>query len=300
MLFERAVQSPHRIPPWKLPHRAAESEVEYRSRQNEQYFDDQVAENRDWWNRIGEKFKFGDARVLEFGCGHGALAIGVAEAGAADVLGVDLDEERVAFASRKVRDQYPELLGKIAFSTEDIRSLMPGEPFDYIVSKDTLEHVVEDLPGIADHLHRLLKPNGKLIVGFSPLYYSPFGDHGRLGLPGAWLHAVLPRRLVLKWTGSRKKESIGDIGQLGLNGLTPRGFRALFSVPAWRVLSLKYNGGCQRGYPRLMAVMSALRRVRVLEKYCTVSIYAVIQKTNHVSSLCETENSRELLHDQSN
>lgn len=266
-------RSPRPVPSWLLPRLAGESELDHRTRQNEQYFREQVVENQDWWKRIGQRFNFSNAKVLDLGCGHGALSISIAQAGASEVLGLDLASDLITYASGVVRQRYPGLAGKVHFACEDIRTLPQRGRYDYVVSKDTFEHV-DELQSVVNTIAVLLKPGGKLIVGFSPLYYSPFGDHGRLGLPrGTWLHAFLPERWLLSWASAKKGHRIEKISDLGLNKQTPAEFRSLFSASHWRVIILQYN----RGSRRLMPLMSALRKIPPLEKYFTVSIYAVFE-----------------------
>jgi len=202
------------------------------------------------------------------------MSISVAEAGASEVLGLDLDADRIAFASGVVRQRYPGLAGKVHFACQDILSLSQRHHYDYVLSKDSFEHI-DDLQSVVNSIAILLKPGGKLIVGFSPLYYSPFGDHGNLKLPRLWLHAVLPEKWLLRWVSAKERRRIGKISDLGLNQLTPVEFRSMFPASHWRIISLKYN----RGSRRFMPLMSALRKITPLEKYFTVNIYAVIEAT---------------------
>ena len=76
----------------------------------------------------------------------------------ATVVGVDLNSWRVNFATQLVQSRYPhwEIAGLTATPVED---LPRDEPFDYIVSKDTFEHV-DDLTGLVEALYQLLKPGG--------------------------------------------------------------------------------------------------------------------------------------------
>src|SRR4051812_37263082 len=114
---------PRRVPPWELPRLPGESESEHRDRRNEQYFYEQVSENQDWWKRLGERFDFRNSKVLELGCGHGALSVSIAQAGASEVLGLDIDEGVIEFASHKIRRQYPSLTSKVRLASWDIRTL---------------------------------------------------------------------------------------------------------------------------------------------------------------------------------
>ena len=47
-----------------------------------------------------------------------------------------------------------------------------------IVSKDTFEHT-QDLNSVMTRFYNLLNQNGKVYLGFGPLYNFYNGDHGR-------------------------------------------------------------------------------------------------------------------------
>lgn len=237
------------------------------------YFEHQLTEsNAEFWRRMGDIDLAGLA-VLDFGCGHGAMAIEAAGRGATRVLGVDLDEERIGFARSQLRGDYRRYAGIVDFACVDLAAVT--DAFDIVLTKDALEHI-EDLDGVLREIGRVLKPGGRLLAGFGPLYYSPFGDHGRFrgrkGMP--WLPVLLPERLLFalasRWLG-RPVRSATD---LGLNKLTPRQFRTLVQRQGWRVDAINYNQGSKP----LMFMMRWLRRVPAIEKYFTVSIYTVLKK----------------------
>jgi len=212
--------------------------------------------------------------VLDLGCGHGALSIRFAEHGAADVTGIDLDDERIDFARRNLASAFPQFGDRVEYLCQDVRDLSSYNSFDLIVSKDSFEHI-DDLSGILSHLYRLLKPGGCLAAGFSPLFYSPFGDHGRykVGLP--WLHALLPEALLMKWVSRVTGIKVTSSMDLGLNKLTASEFRRLFSRESdWSRVDIHYN----RGDRFLMPLFNIFRQVPFLEKYFTVSIYSIARK----------------------
>jgi 2-polyprenyl-3-methyl-5-hydroxy-6-metoxy-1,4-benzoquinol methylase len=269
----RGLRGTSPIRPWELPRLPDETEHEHQARMNEQYFNEQLQDNEEWWVRIGGSFDFSNRRVLDVGCGHGALAIRIAHGGASEVVGVDVDPGRIAFATKVLHERYPSLTNRVRFLCTDIRTIAERDYYDYVVSKDSFEHI-DDLSGvIASILAALRRPGGRLIVGFSPMYYSPLGDHGRLYLPPiVWLHAVLPERVALAYASFKQGRKINSISDLGLNKLTPKGLRSLFPDSTWKVVSLRYNRGC-----RLTWVLNVSRKLPWLEKYCTVSIYGVFE-----------------------
>lgn len=237
-----------------------------------QFFEGQAESNKEFWRRLGTTPPdWTGKRVLDVGCGHGALSIEMAEAGAS-VTGVDLDENLIAFANRNLAQRFPHLVGRVAFRVVDATSLSGDQPFDVIVCKDTFEHA-PDVASLLKTLGELLvRPEGLLYVGFSPLYYSPFGDHGRTGLKVPWAHAVLPRRAVYAAAARHNGHPVSSLLDIGLNGNTPEQFRAAFDNSGLRLLHIGYNRGDKRLLPLFEKVRTHFPR---LERFATVSIYAV-------------------------
>src|ERR1700693_840016 len=61
----------------------------------------------------------------------------------------------------------PALANKIQFACRGIETLEDGQRFDFVFSKDAFEHIL-DLEGTVSHIHRLLRPGGRLVIGTSP------------------------------------------------------------------------------------------------------------------------------------
>lgn len=237
------------------------------------YFDDQAARsNSEFWDRFGRRPQFARRRGLDVGCGHGAMSVEMAREGAT-VLGIDPAEELVDFARDNAARRFPELVEHLTFTTQAASEVEGDGEFDLAVSKDTFEHV-EDVPAMLRDLHRLLRPGGEVWVGFSPLYFSPRGDHERTGVRLPWAHAVLPESTVLRIASRREGAPVTSLTELGLNGLTPAAFRAAVAASGLEVESLAYN----RGAKLLLRALEGLRRVRPLEKFATVSIYAILRR----------------------
>jgi SAM-dependent methyltransferase len=236
------------------------------------YFDGQLEEsNPEFWSRCGGQPDISGKRVLEVGCGHGALSVDMARSGA-NVVGVDLNEWRVNFATELVQIRYPELASRLRFSATPVEDLPEGEPFDYIVSKDTFEHV-EDLGALLDSLHRLLRPGGFLIAGSTPLYWSPKGDHGRTGLRVPSLHAVLPPSIVLAAASRHKGFVVHSLSDIGMNGYTPQQYREVFNRSTFDQLKIEYNQG-----KRVARVLGCLRPIPGIEKYVTTGFYLMFRR----------------------
>lgn len=246
------------------------SEAEHRD-----YFQNQLLSTTEFWRRFGDRPDFRGKNVLDLGCGHGAMSIDAARGGAT-VLGVDLDADRVEFASRNVKERYPELRDQIEFRTVDLvadpESDLEGS-FDLVLSKDTFEHV-DDVGAMLSAIRDLLKHHGELWAGFSPLYWSPRGDHGRTGLRVPWAHAFLPQKLVLEAASRYSKKAVERLYDIGLNGMTSPEFFQFADDAGFEVTSVLYN----RGDKRFMETFSKLRTVPWLERYFTIGIYTVMRR----------------------
>jgi cyclopropane-fatty-acyl-phospholipid synthase len=102
------------------------------------------------------RLKPGD-RLLDIGCGWGALVCHAARHYGVDAVGVTLAEEQFEYAKEKVSRLGLE--NKVSIELRDY-SLVEGE-FDKIASVGMFEHVgVSNYPAYFQTIHRLLKPGG--------------------------------------------------------------------------------------------------------------------------------------------
>ncbi len=261
------------VVPWKIPQLPGETDSALIYRRSRAMFAYQRDSTDQFWGRIAPAPVVQGARVLDLGCGHGVLSVDLAQRGAIEVVGLDLDTDAISFASNYVPDEFPALSNKMRFVSHDIADLAGGERFDYVFSKDAFEHIL-DLQGVVGHIHRLLKPGGQLILGTSPLYYSAFGDHDLIGRRIPWLTA-LPEKPLFRFAAWKNRMTWRQASDAGLNKMTPAQFRSLFSPSSWHVEMIKYNVGMN---PKLASTFDALRKIPALEKYATVSIYAHLRK----------------------
>ena len=101
-------------------------------------------------------------RVLDIGCGSGYGSSILRAAGAAHVVGVDIDRRNVAYARRRFGSD------RISFQVGDAADVVLDDPFDVIVASNMLEHLVEIetvLPRIISFLGR----DGMLIAALPPI-----------------------------------------------------------------------------------------------------------------------------------
>lgn len=112
-----------------------------------------------------EAFRYLRGRVagrdlLDFGCGHGDVALAVAAVGARRVVGVDTDEQLVAAARARIpagRD--------VMFLTLDEFGEAELEPFDFVLLADVTEHLGDaELRELLETIRRVLRPDGEIVI----------------------------------------------------------------------------------------------------------------------------------------
>jgi trans-aconitate methyltransferase len=113
-------------------------------------------------------------RILDLGCGDGALTESIAAAGAS-VVGVDSSEEMVAGARRRGLD------ARLA----DARKLEFEDEFDAVFSNAAL-HWMREPDAVIAGVHRALRPGGRFV--------AEMGGHGCVAAITLGLVAVLSRR----------------------------------------------------------------------------------------------------------
>ena len=101
-------------------------------------------------------------RLLEIGCGWGALAEKAAGEFAAEVTGVTLSTEQLAYAQQRVN--HAGLAGRVDLRLQDYRDI-DDAPFDAIASIEMFEAVGREYwPGFFATLHDKLKPGGRACI----------------------------------------------------------------------------------------------------------------------------------------
>jgi SAM-dependent methyltransferase len=104
-------------------------------------------------------------RVLDLGCGMGQLAIHLAEAGAAEVIGVDISERMLALAA--TTHAHP----RVTYLRDAIeRVTFTADRFDLVVSSLAF-HYVADYAGLVRRIAEWLAPGGVLVYSTEhPIY----------------------------------------------------------------------------------------------------------------------------------
>lgn len=248
-------------------------------------FNEKLRNIGSFWKKINEKPDLFGKKVLEVGSGLGALSADIALSGAERVIGIDIDQKMIDFSNKIISSTYPELSQKCFFYCCDIKDLKEDD-FDYIFSQNTFEHIY-DLNEVLREARDRLKQGGKIYTAFSPLYYSPFGDHRRfhrvmeeqnnIKIPQIifpWMHLVIPERFLNDLVGYFSKKTANkpkefDIHK-GLNKLRLTDYKNVFYNSGLSVEKLDYQDSRK--------IIRRLQRIPFLEEYFSTAIVCILTK----------------------
>ena len=146
--------------------------------------------------------------------------------------------------------------------------------FDLVVSKDSFEHIIE-VPKMLDSIRSHVSDGGRVYIGFSPLYHSPYGDHDRRraafrpwGIFGKilaaipWGHLLLEKK-ILKMQSQLQKREIKSMQDINLNKMSIGEFRTHISDSDLAIDSFRVN----QGDSKIGSVFAILRKIPLLEKH---------------------------------
>ena len=138
-------------------------------------------EETQWWFvsrrdillKLIEQSNFGkDARILEIGCSGGPLLKILKEAGYTHAYGIDISEKAIDLCKRREIDN--------AMLMDGTKTRFGDNEFDIVISSDVLEHIEDEASALSEW-HRILKPDGKLIV-FVPAFNFLWSGHDEVNL----------------------------------------------------------------------------------------------------------------------
>lgn len=120
------------------------------------------------WDVVRPLLPGAGARVLEVGCGQGAVGVRLAAAGFR-YTGVELDEASAQVADARLADAG--LPGQVVHGSVESAGLTGG--FDVLCAFEVLEHLRDDAGALASWLP-LLRPGGLVLVS-TPAWQARFG-----------------------------------------------------------------------------------------------------------------------------
>ena len=167
------------------------------------------------------------SRVLDVGCGNGALAGRLIHEGFA-VVGIDMSQEGIQIA----RDAHPGCRFEVMPGDALIIERLNVQPFDAVVSTEVIEHLYDPTAFLIG-CTAALRPGGRLVIS-TP--YHGYLKNLALALTGRWDSHFHPGRVgghIKFWS---RRTLVAAIEEMGL---TPVDFRGGGRVPLiWKSMIL--------------------------------------------------------------
>lgn len=137
-------------------------------------------------------------RVLDLGSALGAQALLYSRLGAASVVGLDLNHDKVVRATARLAalaDTEP-AAGRVRFVQGDAAQMpFPSGVFDRVVSNSTFEHISAPDAALAE-CARVLRPGGLAYLRYLP-YWGPWGAHLDRWIKFPWCHVLFSEATLL-------------------------------------------------------------------------------------------------------
>lgn len=134
--------------------------------------------------------------ILDFGCGHGDLALLLARRSVRSITGLDVSRDRVEVAKERAAGVRSGVRPEMVLAEDPSRIEFPDASFDAILCFDVLEHVM-DYEAVIPEWSRVLRPGGTVFIWWVP-WLNPWGPHIESLVPIPWAHVVFSDRALIE------------------------------------------------------------------------------------------------------
>ena len=245
---------------------------------DEDYFQRGFGDVEKFFKRFDGKICFAEKKVLDIGCGYGNTCFNIALNGAKKAVGIDIDKNRIDFAKNKLASDYQNLSNVIDFKMVEE---LGDEKFDVIVSKNTFEHVANPemhINNMIKHLHK----DGKIAIGFSPLWKSPYGGHITFMTKFPWAHLLFSESVIMSERQRFRPDENAETFEQVVGGLNKMTLGRFLSILDKNKLELEYfkTNVSNNSVVKMFNIFS---KVPLCKEYFTINLYCIL-RTNIVTA----------------
>jgi SAM-dependent methyltransferase len=193
--------------------------------------------------------------------------------GAKLVVGIDINKEKIEFCRKKISNDYQSLLGIVDFRYVDN---IGKKKFDIVLSKDSFEHYSNPEDFILT-MKQYLKKDGIMVIGFSPLWKSPYGGHISDMTKFPWAHLIFPKSIIIaEQNRFYPKHDVMSCRQFtgGLNKMTLRRYLKIIQKSGLEISFFRTNISSRK----TMALLNILRQIPFCREFFTVSVYSILKR----------------------
>lgn len=227
-----------------------------------------------YFQRLGSQVDFRDKTVLDVGCGSGSACLYIAQQGARQVVGIDINATALAEAQERLAKNYSDLADRVTYTLISQPKQLGDQKFDIILSKDSFEHI-DNPKQYLECLEEYVADDGIIIIGFGPLWKSPWGPHITYMTRFPWVHLLFSERTIMQVrlrmiNPADKAETYAQVAG-GLNQMTLKKFNSILKESNLEPVYFKTN---VHDKP-LAKVFDVLRRIPGCEEYFTFNLYSI-------------------------
>jgi len=227
-----------------------------------------------YFQRFNNQIDLKDKTVLDVGCGIGATCLYVAQHGARQVVGIDIQPEYITCAQEELANEHSHLADRVTFKLISTAKDLGEQKFDIILSKDSFEHIANPkqyLQDLQDHV----TDDGIIVIGFGPLWKSPWGGHITFMTKLPWAHLLFPERVIMqermRLINPRDKAETFEQWAIGMNKMTLQKFNEIMKESNLEAVYFQTNV-----HTRLLAkVFNVLRHIPGCKEYFTFNLYSI-------------------------
>ena len=264
------------------------------------WFYGKQAKWKQYWLRLGYPAPpdLAGKRLLDVGAGLGGNSAAAVKAGAT-VISLEPDNEVQELAKSLLANDLGPNISNVEFVSGLIEEFSDSDGFDYILCDEVFEHLL-DFPAALQAMTNLLRPGGRLVSGWGPLWHSPVGGHQlmlyfSLGGPGKlfptltlkslaagrrgrrivpFSHRLFTGRALRLYSATENVPRLDSIQQVWMNGFSKNQFIKQINESQLKVISWNENQGDHSAYK----VLRMLSKVPRAGNMFTSNIYGVFER----------------------